>query len=622
MENKDIEMNSSGKTEFEELLALIEHGKENFDIEENDSSLENDSLLEDDIPDSNTDSTDGETEEKEDDEEEIVFAAVETKPKTEQKAPQKAFTMPDLPYKRMAVAGGVVAAVVLLVVIVSSAFQNQPAVETNTDPEEETSISHLIAPTGDTAYELKNINTSSITFGSNVTVNGVDLRGKTLSQAFDAVQDKIKEIRDPVNITINCDKKSLVLTEDDFKFNTDASDVLIQAYHFSRGELDTPTVVTEKKGNVTDFRITSTIDSDSIGTAVKKASKEFDIQPQDARVTKFDPDSEEKFTFADGNDGYLIDQVALKNTIREILALDDKTDNISIKTVKTPYTKTLKEVKANTRLIASHRTTVNNRWESNANMELAVRAASGTIVKPGETFSFNEMTGDTTVGDEHHYKNGTVGSYVKSTAILRGEHVDQYGGGICQASTTIYNCALKADMEILERHAHQYPSFYAEFGLDATVDYGNLDMRFKNNKDYPIYIATYVYDSNGDGLNELNVEMYGQVSAEYDEIVPVGWVTSAGPETYSAMGAKVYIKDGKEINRVFLPEGSYDYYSDGFYDVTSQGYAESLVADDPANGPAAKPTYESPSVYSPYGAGDFGPIEYGTAAEYLKEALS
>ena len=253
-------------------------------------------------------------------------------------------------------------------------------------------------------------------------------------------------------------------------------------------------------------------------------------------------------------------------------------------------------------------------------MELAIEAASGTIVKPGETFSFNKMTGDTTNGDEHHYPNGTVGSYLPSTAILNGEHVDQYGGGICQASTTIYNCAVKADMEIVERHSHQYPSFYAELGLDATVDYGNLDMKFKNTKDFPIYIATYVYDSNGDGLNELNVEMYGPISADYDEIVPVGWVTSASPDVYSAKGAKVYFKDGKEIKRIMLPEGSYDYYSDGFYDVTTQSYAESLIAEDPVNGPSVDPTGESPSVYSPNGCEDNGPIEYGTEKEYLEKA--
>ena len=558
-----------------------------------------------------------EEEDRSDTQDDVVFARPEERKTKTSSSYTVVKDTPQIPVKGIVAAAVGIVGIVLIFSLLSKCGNS--SVQTSAEINDNEQAAHLTVPAGDSTYEIKNINTTNIKFGDNVTVEGVSLSGKTLSQAYDLMQDKLKEIRDDIDITINCDKKSVHITEDDFTFDTDLSDVLIQAYHYSREELEKPTVEITDDNGKTDFKVTSVINTNSINNAVQKASKEFDVQPQDACVTKFDPDASEKFTYAEGKDGYLINQNDLKQQIQEILEKSDKTANFSIKTVKTTYKVHLDEIKANTKLIASHRTTVNNRWESNANMELAIRAASGTVVKPGETFSFNEMTGDTTVGDEHHYANGTVGSYVKSTAILRGEHVDQYGGGICQASTTIYNCALKADMEILERHAHQFPSLYADFGLDATVDYGNLDMRFKNNKDFPIYIATYVYDSNGDGLNELNVEMYGPLDTSYDEIVPIGWVTSAGSETYSAMGAKVYFKNGEEINRVFLPEGSYDYYSDGFYDVTSQGYAESLVADDPAFGPSATPTMESPSVYSPNGCGESEPIPYGTASEYLKE---
>ena len=556
---------------------------------------------------------------------EVIFATAEDKrPKapvnprpSREKTIALPFGLPTIPLRTAMIGAAAAIGVIVLISVIGAVSCHRSTPAMSEDVKDSSAANHLTVPMADNDYELKFIDTSNIQFGENVTVEGVDLAGKTLSQAFDAMQDQLKEIRDPISITVNCDKDSITLTQDDFKFNTDVTNVLLQAYHYSRGELENPTVVTSSENGKTDFKVTSILDANSINSAVQKAAKQFDIQPQDAHVKKFTPDSGEKFTYEDGKDGYLVDQGLIKENIQQIVNTDDKTGTFSIKKIKTPYKVTLEQIKANTRLIASHRTTVNNRWESNANMELAVRAASGTVVKPGETFSFNTMTGDTTVGDEHHYPNGTVGSYVKSTAIYRGEHIDQYGGGICQASTTIYNCALKADMEVIERHAHQYPSFYSPFGLDATVDYGNLDMCFKNNKQFPIYIATYVYDSNGDGLNELNVEMYGPVSKEYDEIVPIGWVTSAGPEVYSAKGAKVYFKNGEEIKREYLPEGSYDYYSDGFYDVTSQGYAESLVADDPVTGPAAEPTYAPPAIYSPYGCGDNGPIAYGTEDEFL-----
>ena len=273
---------------------------------------------------------------------------------------------------------------------------------------------------------------------------------------------------------------------------------------------------------------------------------------------------------------------------------------------KTPFEITLPILKANTKLIASTYTTAANVWASNYNMGLAIKSASGTIVKPGETFSFNKMTGDTT--------NGALG-YIPSTAIVKGEYVQSYGGGICQASTTLYLCALRADMEPVERWAHAYPSVYADRGLDATVDYGNLDMKFKNTKDYPIYIATYVYDYDYDGLNELLVEMYGPLSTEYDEIVPVGWISWAGYDGYYGKGAKVYFKDGKEIKREYTPGGSYDYK----YDTYSSALAR--IPANPDFGPTdVKPTMKPPAVFSPNGCGSNAPIEYGKAAEYLEKA--
>lgn len=466
------------------------------------------------------------------------------------------------------------------------------------------------------SYSLSGANKTNIVFGKNVTVEGVNLSGKTLTQAYDAMQNKLKSLRQEILITANSGSKTCVLTEDDFVFDSDLSNVLMQAYHYSRGELETPTVETVNKGSVTDFKVTTAINANSIDNAVKKAANEFDVQPVNAHVKKFDPDAKEKFTYEDGSNGFLVDKTELKNDIQKILAQSEKKGSFSIEAKEAKYTISLADVKANTKLIASHCTTAANVYASNENMKLAIRAASGTEVKPGETFSFNKMTGDTTNGYEHTYANGTVGSYVPSTAIVSGQYEQQYGGGICQASTTLYNCAMKADMEPVERHAHQFPSSYADYGLDATVDYGNLDMKFKNTKKYSVFIATYIYDSNGDGLEELNVEMYGPISTEYDEIVPVGWVYYAGDYSYGAKGAKVYFKNGKEVKRVILPAGDYDYHYDSYYS------ALSMIPSDPDNGPAVSATFNEPTVYSPSGCGSCGPIKYGTAASVLSGAMT
>ena len=454
--------------------------------------------------------------------------------------------------------------------------------------------------------EISEIDTSSIVFGDNVTVEGVSLKGKTLAQAYDAMQETVRALREKVTIKVDCEGKSVTLTQDDFDYDTDIANVLIQAYHFSRGELSQPSVVTVMNNGVTNFKITSALNKRSVSTAVKKAADEFDILPVNASVVKFEPSKVEKFTYKDGQNGFMIDQKELSDKISSILDLSDKQGNISIKKKETPFEITLPILKANTKLIASTYTTAANVWASNYNMELAIKSASGTIVNPGETFSFNKMTGDTT--------NGALG-YIPSTAIVKGEYVQSYGGGICQASTTLYLCALRADMEPIERWAHAYPSVYADRGLDATVDYGNLDMKFKNNKDYPIYIATYVYDYDYDGLDELLVEMYGPLSTEYDEIVPVGWISWAGYDGYYGKGAKVYFKNGKEIKREYTPGGSYDYK----YDTYSSALAR--IPADPDFGPTdVKPTMKPPAVFSPNGCGSNAPVAYGKAAEYLEKA--
>ena len=477
--------------------------------------------------------------------------------------------------------------------------QSVNIVSNEEDKQEQPAVSEQV-------IEISQIDTSSIVFGDNVTVEGISLKGKTLAQAYDAMQDTVKALREKVNIKVDCENKSVTLTQDDFEYNTDIANVLIQAYHFSRGELSQPNVATTMNNGMTNFKIMSELNKKSLDGAVKKAADEFDILPVNASVEKFEPDKVEKFTYKDGKNGFMIDQKELSNKISNILNQVTKEGNLKIEKKETPFEITLPILKANTKLIASTYTTAANVWASNYNMGLAIKSASGTIVKPGETFSFNKMTGDTT--------NGLLG-YIPSTAIVKGEYVQSYGGGICQASTTLYLCALRADMEPVERWAHAYPSVYADRGLDATVDYGNLDMKFKNTKDYPIYIATYVYDYDYDGLNELLVEMYGPLSTEYDEIVPVGWISWAGYDGYYGKGAKVYFKDGKEIKREYTPGGSYDYK----YDTYSSALAR--IPANPDFGPTdVKPTMKPPAVFSPNGCGSNAPIEYGKAAEYLEKA--
>jgi vancomycin resistance protein YoaR len=114
------------------------------------------------------------------------------------------------------------------------------------------------------------------------------------------------------------------------------------------------------------------------------------------------------------------------------------------------------------------------------NILMAAEAIDGTVLLPDETFSFNDTVGP----------RSAAGGYREAPVIVNGQLDTGIGGGICQVSTTLYNAVLLADLKIVTRNHHSLPSHYVAAGLDATVSYGSLDFRFRNNTETPIVIAT------------------------------------------------------------------------------------------------------------------------------------
>ena len=143
----------------------------------------------------------------------------------------------------------------------------------------------------------------------------------------------------------------------------------------------------------------------------------------------------------------------------------------------------------------------NNR---STNIELAAEKINGTVVMPGENFSFNTVVGKRTI--EAGYKEGT--------AYIGGKVVPDVGGGVCQVSSTLYNTALLANLEIVERSNHMFLTGYVAASRDATVYYGSLDFIFKNTRSYPIKIVA----SANNGV--CKISMYGiKEETEYEVII-------------------------------------------------------------------------------------------------------
>lgn len=118
-----------------------------------------------------------------------------------------------------------------------------------------------------------------------------------------------------------------------------------------------------------------------------------------------------------------------------------------------------------------------NKNRSN-NIMLASNKIDGTVILPGETFSYNQIVGKRTID----------AGYKEAGAYAGGKVVQEVGGGICQVSSTLYNAVLYANLEVVDRSNHYFETSYVDAGRDATVSWGTVDFKFKNNRKYPIKV--------------------------------------------------------------------------------------------------------------------------------------
>ena len=169
-------------------------------------------------------------------------------------------------------------------------------------------------------------------------------------------------------------------------------------------------------------------------------------------------------------------------------------------------------------------------WNRGNNIVLATQKIDGTIIMPGETFSYNQIVGERTI----------AAGYKEAGAYAGGKVVQDVGGGICQTSSTLYNTVLLANLEIVDRSNHQFLTSYVAAGKDATVNWGTLDFEFKNSRSYPIKIEA----SAKNGV--CTMSMYGIKEETEYEVVIQSVVLSYIPYTTKYENDDT-LKEGKEV---------------------------------------------------------------------------
>ena len=175
------------------------------------------------------------------------------------------------------------------------------------------------------------------------------------------------------------------------------------------------------------------------------------------------------------------------------------------------------------------------------NLILAAKKINGTVLMPGETFSYNKVVGERTI----------AAGYKEAPIYVNGRVEDGLGGGICQITTTLYNAVLYANLEVIERTNHQFIPSYANASRDATVVYGAIDFKFKNNREYPIKITCSV----ANGI--ANFKIFGLKSENDYEVQITSRVTGTTSTAIYSEAYKTLKKNGRVISTEKISKDTY-----------------------------------------------------------------
>ena len=175
------------------------------------------------------------------------------------------------------------------------------------------------------------------------------------------------------------------------------------------------------------------------------------------------------------------------------------------------------------------------------NLQLAASKINGTVLMPGETFSYNQVVGERTI----------AAGYKEAPIYVEGEVVDGLGGGICQITSTLYNAVLYANLEIVERSNHQFVPSYVTASRDATVVYGSIDFKFKNNRDYPIKLVCSV----SGGIAKFDI--YGLRTDNEYEVEISSYVTGSTADSTYSEAYRILKQNGQVISTELLSKDTY-----------------------------------------------------------------
>lgn len=401
--------------------------------------------------------------------------------------------------------------------------------------------------------------TADSKFYKNTKINGIDVGGMTMAEAENAVLTKMLENKGDVRINLSCGDKKWQLKGGDFEVaNGLQKDIkTIASYGKTGNYFENLKKKKEIEKNGKDFNVSYTSVLAGVEEKIEEVASEVEREQKEAQLV-FAPNNENPFSVDAGQSAVIVLRDELRKRIDEALLNQNVADvEIPIVEIEAEFDEDelLKSVVKRSEFSTDYSKSTENRKN---NVRHALESFNGLVVESGQTVSFNEITGART--EENGYKNAHI--------IYNGVYVDGVGGGVCQASTTLYNALLLAGIKIDKVFHHSLPASYVPLSFDAMVSGGDCDLVFTNNLEKPIYIKCSADNE------KVTVEIYGQDMdgvkierrAELVKILPHNG-DQILPDEKGEYANKILYKG--EFYRVKWPKEGYEskgylrYYKDG-----------------------------------------------------------
>ena len=346
------------------------------------------------------------------------------------------------------------------------------------------------------AYAAIRQTVGQTTFFPGVTIDDIDLGGMDMAAAQTLIDHRQAQTAEQFSLVVAAGEKRWRITSEQVPMTFNVQTMLERAYAVGRkGTLEQRyNEITAAAQNGVHFETGFSYDRNAIDDLVAIIADNLDYEAKDASLDAFDV-NQRTFTFSKEADGYRVDREKLARDILDALDAHAYDSVIVVDGSRIEPQVTLGQLEGKFGKISSFSTKTTKDNDRNTNIALSASALNGKVVLPGETLSFNDCTGQRT---------GAKG-YREAGAIAGGMLVDDTGGGVCQTSSTLFNAAIRADMKIVERYAHSWPSTYVNKGEDATVNYPSLDFVFRNDGQFPVFIVAW-YEK-----QKVTVEFYGQM---------------------------------------------------------------------------------------------------------------